>query len=243
MSDEINENVDVALEELFSKSKSVEDLVVTLPSKGKGYKTTKQNITLRPMTYDDEKFLAQNNTDNLVDLMLSRCVDNIDIDELYLEDKLFLYYKLRECSFGSQAKVTTDCTFCDTINTLEIDLSMLNVDYADDDFCDPQEFILPILQQPILLKKIRSYNFEYTNDPDILLNNLWRFIEKLGEYEDSVIIAKAIKKLSSADVRFILTNIKTNSFGLDTRAKYLCSNCNKENIAQVGLSFDFFMMS
>jgi len=61
--------------------------------------------------------------------------------------------------------------------------------------------------------------------------------------EDTVVISKAIKKLSSADIRTITNKINESEFGLDTRAKYVCNSCRKEDIATVGLSLDFFMMS
>ena len=243
MSDEIKRTVEESLEEIFYKVSEVDTFEVTLPSLGKGYKNTKKVLTIRPMTFEDEKYIATHPTKNILEDLLDRCVVDVDKDELYLEDKLFLYYKIRECSFGSSAKVTTSCSFCDTVNELEIDLTQLQVDYAPEEFTNPREVFLPTLQKTILLLKLQSFNQDYAKTQDQLLDNLWRFIPKMDTCEDPVVISKAIKKLSSADIRTITNKINDSDFGLDTRAKYVCNSCRKEDIATVGLSLDFFMMS
>lgn len=243
MSDENNIGLGSALEDIFSSSIQMDTFEVKLPSLGKGYSNTKKVVKIRPMTFDDEKFISTHSTDNLLDDLLIRCVTGIDLDELYLEDKLYLYYKLRECSFGSEAKISSDCRHCGITNDLEVDLSQLHIDYADDDFENPKKVILPVLQKTAMVLKIQQHNQQYTQTQTILLDNLWRFIVKLGDCEDPVILSKAIKKLSSADIRTIVTNINNSEFGINTNVKFMCNSCRKESLATVGLSFDFFTMS
>lgn len=243
MTDTINKNVEDALDDIFASSKAFDSIEVELPSKAKGYKRTKNIVTIRAMTFEDEKHIATYNGDSLIDSLIERCIDKVDIDELYLEDKLFLYYKLRECSFGSLAKITAICNSCNVENDLEIDLSKLSINYAKDDFTDPKEVFLPNLNKKVMVNKVRAYHQEYTSTPDKLLNNLWRFVVKIGEHKDPVVLSKAVKRFSSADLRILMKSINSTDFGLDTRAKYSCNKCNSKNVAVVGLTLDFFMMS
>ena len=77
----------------------------------------------------------------------------------------------------------------------------------------------------------------------MLLDNLWRFVKKIDTYEDPVIIGQVIKKLPSADIRTLMSQISSQTFGIDNRAKFICNKCKKENVANVGLTFDFFTQS
>lgn len=236
-----DKNIEDVLDDIFSNVVNISELQVTLPSLAKGYVTTKKVVTIRPMTFDDEKFIANYPGKTVLDELLVRCISDIDIEELYLEDKLYLYYKLRECSFGSSAKVSSVCKACGTTNDLDIDLSQLTINYANDDFKNPKEITLPSLQKVVTVNKIRAGDQEYTKNQDILLDNLWRFIKKVDEYEDPIVISKVVKKLPSADIRVLISSINNTDFGLDTRAKYICNSCKNENVAMVGLTLDFFM--
>ena len=243
MLDENNMSIDSALESMFSSSIQMNDIEVTLPSLAKGYTNTTKVLSIRPMTFEDEKFISSHSTDNLLDALLLRCVSDFDLEELYLEDKLFLYYKLRECSFGSDAKISSPCQSCNVLNDLEVDLSKLNIDYAGDDFENPKEVMLPVLQKTAKVLKIQAYNQQYSQTQTALLDNLWRFVPEIGDCEDPIIIAKAVKKLSSADIRILVSTINTTDFGLNTDVKFICNSCRKESLAAVGLSFDFFTRS
>ena len=235
--------IEEALEDLFSSSDQKFEVQVDLPSRAKGYVKTQSSIKIRSMTYEDEKFIASYSGGALLDDLIARCVIDVDLDELYLEDKLFLYFKLREVSFGSMAKMEASCNFCGFSNELEIDLSKLKVDYAEEDFEDPKEIMLPGLKKVAFVSKMRSHLQKYSVNDTELLENLWRFIKKIGEYEDPVVLSKAVKKLSSVDVRVIMAHINNQSFGLDSRAKFICNKCRKENTASIGLNLDFFTVS
>jgi hypothetical protein len=219
MSDENNINVEEALKDLFSEMSDKDTFEVTIPSLGKGYKTTNKVVSIRAMNFDDEKFIASHSGKTILDDLIERCVSDVDMDELYLEDKLFLYYKIREYSFGSVTKLISKCEACGQENDLEIDLSQLNIDYASDDFENPRTIKLPMLKRDAVVHKLQASNQDYAKTPEQLLENLWRFIDQIGKYKDKVLIAKVIKKLSSADIRSITSSINQIDFGLDTRAK------------------------
>ena len=232
-----------AFDDIFSLVEDKYSISLELPSKGIGYNHTKGLVNIRTMTFEDEKFIASYTGDSILDDLIKRCVSDVDLDELYLEDKLFLYYKMREQSFGSFIKTNASCRHCGTLNNLEIDMSKLNITYADDNFKDPIEVTLPTLKKTVVVKKMRSDLQRYAVNDSMLLDNLWRFVIKIDSYTDGVLISKVIKKLSSSDIRFIMSQINKTSFGIDTKAKFICNKCSKENISDVGLGFDFFTVS
>jgi len=237
-----NINVEEALESLFSEY-NPEMVEVELPSRGKGYLTTKSIVGIRPMNYEDEKFIASYSGTTLMDDLITRCSSTVDLEELYLEDKLFLYYKLREISFGTNYKLESQCPKCSHVNLLEVDLKQLSIDYVDDTFSNPKKINLPILKKEAEVNKVRNRDQEYITNGEATLNNIWRFVTRIGDVEDPVVISKAVKKLASADLRTLVAAATNTEFGLDNRVRYKCNSCSFDNVASVGLSLDFFTMS
>ena len=244
MSDEIQKTMDEVLDDLFSDSKSNIEQIVELPSKGLGYKDQKSKVTIRTMTFDDEMALSESTPDqDVVNLMISRCVKGVDPDTLYSPDKIFLLFKIRELSYGTSVKLSGPCSNCQSVNNLDVDLSKLEVKYVDDTFTDPKEVFLPDLKKNIYVRIPRSSDSEYLINKKRILDNLWRFVEKIHTYSDPQVISTSIERLSSRDVRIILENLLDDDFGLQNRAKYVCVDCRKENILEVPVSQAFFTVS
>ena len=244
MSDEIKKTIDETLEELFAGSSTKESIIVTLPSKGIGYSTTKSKVSIEALTFDDEKALATTKNKDTLDILIDRCVvGDIDPEELYLEDKLFLYYKIRECSFGSTLKTTGKCMSCGHPNDLELDLGDLPITYAEDTFTNPKEIKLPKLGKMVKVKKATNSTSVYTNNRETLLDNLWRFVTDIDGHKNPKLISKAIKLLSGADIRVIVDTIQETEFGIETGVRYVCNKCNYDNEVQVGITPDFFTVS
>jgi len=194
MSDEINESMEDALDDLFSKSKSSIDQIVELPSRGVGYPGGKSKVTIRTMTFDDEKALSESTPDqDVVNLMLERCVEGIDVDNLYSPDKLFLLFKVRELSFGTSVKVSGPCTNCSVVNHLDVDLTQLNIEYADEDFKDPKNVSLPDLGKTIEIKIPRAQDLASFSTKAKTLESLWRFVKKIDVYSDLKLYLKLSK--------------------------------------------------
>jgi len=244
MSNETKKTIDETLEDLFADSSTKESLSITLPSRGIGYSSTKSKLSIKALTFDDEKALATIKNKDTLDILIDRCVvGDIDPEELYLEDKLFLYYKIRECSFGSTLKTTGKCMSCGQTNDLELDLGDLPITYAEDTFTNPKEIKLPKLGKVVKVKKATSGNSVYTNNRETLLDNLWRFVTDIGGHKNPKLIAKAIKLLSGADIRVIIDSVQATEFGIETGVRYVCNKCNYDNEVQVGITPDFFTVS
>ena len=175
--------------------------------------------------------------------MISRCSEGVDIDSLYSADKIFLLFKLRELSYGSSIKVSRKCDSCKKDNNLDIDMSQLEVIYVDDDFKDPKEVLLPDLDKTISIRLPRSSDIDSLSTKSKILTNLWRFVVKLDKYSDPKIFSAVIKKLSSRDTRKILESLLVDDFGLQNRAKFICSECGSENVVEVPITEAFFTVS
>lgn len=244
MSDEKNNSVDDILDDLFANTKSNVEQVVELPSRGLGYPGKKGKVTIRTMTFEDEIALSEATPDqDVVDLMLTRCVSDIDPDILYAPDRIFLLFKIRELSYGNSIKLSGPCTECTATNHLDIDLSKLEVVYVDDSFKDPKHITLPDMKKKIQIRIPRASDNPYLLNKKKILDNLWRFIVKLDKYVDPKIISSALERMSSKDIRVIIESLLEGEFGLQNKARYICSDCRAENILEVPLSQAFFTVS
>ena len=103
--------------------------------------------------------------------------------------------------------------------------------------------MLPDLEKEICVRTPRSSDNEYLLNKNKILDNLWRFVPKLDKYTESRIICAALEKMSSRDIRCIINELTQEEYGLQTRAKYICSECRSENILEVPLSEAFFTLS
>ena len=135
-----------------TKQKIIDDLLknlppetaveVSLPSECRVYNLPDPTamITLRPMTFEDEKALVSAaKGQDPINIILGRCCTNLNIAELLPMDKLYLIMKLREISYGDDYNTLIVCPKCKAENPMKILLSQLNVNPVPDDFFDPFE--------------------------------------------------------------------------------------------------------
>ncbi len=133
------------VDELLKELPSDAAIEVELPSENKLYTLEDKDmpITLRPMTFEDEKHLVSAKTDDdPINLILQRCVSNIKVPDLLPMDKLYLIMKLRELSYGDEYNTLLICQHCKAENPTTVKLSTLNVNPVPDDFSDPIEIHL-----------------------------------------------------------------------------------------------------
>lgn len=231
------------IEELLKAAPPSTAVEVDLPSECKVYKLDDPElpVTIRPMTFEDEKSLvsaAKSNQDP-VNLILQKCVSNIKIQDLLPMDKLYLIMKLREISYGDDYKTLLICTHCKSENPSTIKLSQLNVNPVPDDFCDPIELELPEIKKKVKIKLPRVRDEKILENSESALDQLWRFVQELGGYTDKSIIAGVVNKLPIRDVRTILNAIKSD-YGVDTKIKFICKDCGGVSIVDLPIDRNFF---
>jgi len=218
---------------------------IEVPSKGKFYGSNfdETKVSVRPMSFEDEKAIITAQNDPSIDganLLLSRCVEGIDVETLLLMDKLFLILKIRELSYGSEYKVMALCSKCNSENNLSIELDKLINISIPDDFEDPQEVDLPKIRKTCRVRMPRVTDENYLANPDKTLDQLWRFVPEIGGSRDKGVIAKVIKRLPISDLHTIINAVSNTEYGIQTDVKFVCSNCNEHNAIALPITPNFF---
>ena len=215
---------------------------VELPSENRVYDLDDPDlpITLRPMTFDDEKSIVSAKKDeDPVNLVLQRCVSNIKIHDLLPMDKLYLIMKLREISYGDDYNTLIICPHCSAENPTTIKLSQLNVNPVPDDFEDPTTVMLPSLKREAKIRLPRVRDEKVFTDAAGALDQLWRFVVEIDGHTDKSVIAAVVDKLPIADARTILNTIKSE-YGVDTKVKFACKDCGGVTVVDLPIDANFF---
>jgi len=234
------------IEELLKSAPPSTAVEVELPSECRVYKLEDQDapVTIRPMTFEDEKSLvsaAKSNQDP-VNLILQKCVSNVKVQDLLPMDKLYLILKLREISYGDEYKTLLICSHCKSENPSTIKLSELNVNPVPDDFCDPIEVDLPDIKKKAKIRLPRVRDEKVLEDSGAVLEQLWRFVQELGGHTDKSIIAGVVNRLPIRDVRTIINAIKSD-YGVETKIKFVCKDCGGVSIVDLPIDRNFFNVS
>jgi hypothetical protein len=238
---ESNSSTNNALDDLFSESSAVENLTVELPSRGIGYRNIPAEVTIKCLTFEDEKYLANiKDSTEVINDLIKRSTNIEDPEELYLFDKMFLLVMLRKASFGEKIKMQTACPICGEENNLEIDIDGLPVEYLEQDFNGLFEVELEDLNKTAKVRLPVSSDQKYMTSKDSILDNLWRFVTDIGGYNQAPIISAAIKKLTSRDIKSLIDVLKVDDYGIQTRAAYMCVQCKSKNKVFIPFTESFF---
>ena len=175
-----------------AKEKIVDDILqdlptdasveINLPSENKVYslEDPAAPITLRPMTFDDEKQIINAKKDqDPVNIILQRCSTNLNISDLLSIDKLYLIMKLREISYGDDYNTLLICSFCKEEMPTTVKLSELNINPVPDDFTDPIEITLPSINKTCKVSLPRVRDEKLLGDIGKTLDEIWRFIKEI----------------------------------------------------------------
>lgn len=236
---------DELLKELFSNAPQSESWQVELPSKGKFYNNF-IGATVNPLTYqDEERILSSKGQGNdLINLLVAACVTGVEISEMLPMDKLYLLMKIREISYGAEYKFTVGCPSCNAEIKSSLDLSdHFTVKDIPDDFEDPREILLPKLGVPAKVRFPRTKDEGYLSDSKLMIKNLYRFIDSIGEHTDSVLISKAVKMMHIQDVKRIIKEINRDEYGIDPKFMFECPSCKYSSVMNIPLGVDFFSVS
>ena len=215
---------------------------VDLPSRGNFYRSGNHTATVKPLDFEGEKALLNVHKSRLdpVDLVISLCVEGIDIEELCVIDKLFLLTKVREVSHGSEVRTTFACPSCAHENSIAFDLGVLSVNYVPEDMKEPIEVHLPKINKQSEVRLLRVRDSKYIKTSEDILDNLWRFVLSIDGTTDEEIIAQVIRQLPSQDRKAIIEAVFGTEYGLETKIKVECEACERVNIIDLPIAEDFF---
>ena len=233
-----------AIDDILKEMPANEAIELDLPSKNRFYnlKEPGKPITLRPMTFADEKSMLSKNTGNLdiINKLLARCLENVDVGQLLQIDKLYILMKLREISYGPEYTVSINCSKCKSENKVNFQLDTFNVRYADDNLTDPRTVHLPVLKKDVVVRLPRVTDEKYFANTEQSLVNLWRFVEKIDKYDSKPVISKVIPQLPIKDAHTLLEAIGCNDYGIDTNVRFDCAYCDNVESMELPITADFF---
>ncbi len=229
------------LAEIFENLPSDTPTEVKLPSGCKFYPGGGP-VTVRPLKYEDEKAAALSRVKgrHVLNFILNRCTEGIEIPDLLTIDKMVLMLKLREISFGSELIMDTECPSCEGETKITFDLSKLPIKELPPDAEDPQPIMLPILKKEMVIKRPRVKDEEYLGSETAAFQNLWRFIESVHGHTSAAIIQQVLERLPSKDARLIIKTLSGSNAGIDTTVNFECGGCGHKSIVEVPITEDFF---
>jgi hypothetical protein len=232
------------IDSILKNMPTSDEVEVLLPSKNKFYSLIDPSkpITLRPMTFEDERAMMSNKNVNIdvLNTLLSRCVSNIQIGSLLQIDKLFLVMKLRELSYGDDYNASINCNGCKKDNSVVFTLSNLPITYLEDDATDPILVKLPVLDKEVKIKMPRIQDEEYFSNADYTIKNLWRFVEEIDGHSEKSVISKIIPQLPLKDAHVLLESLSGQKYGVETKVRFVCNYCSHNEVMELPITPDFF---
>lgn len=233
------------IDDILKNAPSQEEVPMDLPSKNRFYtlQDPTKPITLRPMTFEDERKMTSNKNVNIdvLNILLGRCVSNIDVGSLLQMDKLFLIMKLREISYGEEYQASVSCTNCKRDNEVKFTLNKLPVRYVEEDVTDPLTIDLPILKKTIKVRLPRVADEGYFTNTNHAVNNLWRFVEEIDGHDEKSVISKIIPQLPLQDAHALFAAMSTDNYGVDTKVRFSCNYCEHSEVMELPITADFFI--
>tara|TARA_R110000822_G_scaffold31902_3_gene91998 strand:+ start:40 stop:819 length:780 start_codon:yes stop_codon:yes gene_type:complete len=232
------------IDDILGNAPSQEEVAINLPSKNRFYtlKDPSKPISLRPMTFEDERKMMSNKNVNIdvLNVLLGRCVSNIEVGSLLQMDKLFLIMKLREISYGEEYAANITCNGCKRENEVKFELNQLPVNFIGDELSDPMTVELPILKKSIKVKLPRVADEGYFTNTDHAVNNLWRFVEEIDGHSEKSVIAKVIPQLPLQDAHALFGAMSAEEYGVDTNVRFACNYCSHTEVMELPITADFF---
>jgi len=232
------------IDNILKNMPSTEQVEVDLPSKNKFYtlKDPAKKISVRPMTFEDEREMMSNKNGgaDVLNMLLTRCVDNIDVGSLLQMDKLYLVMKLREISYGDEYSASITCSNCKKQNQVKFSLSNMPVRYVEDDITNPVTLHLPVLDKEVKVELPRVRDENYFSNPEKAIANLWRFVTSIDNCEAKTVISKVIPQLPLKDAHVLLGAMGANEYGLDTQVRFDCNYCSHSEVMELPITADFF---
>jgi len=237
-------NDQAILKELLGNLPSNDEVEVELPSRNKFYNLVDpaKPITLRPMTFEDEKSMMSNKNPNVdaINSLLARCVGNINISHILQLDKMYLIMKLREISYGDDYSAVIGCPGCRKESNVKFKLSQLLVNYLDSDSTNPVDVHLPVLDKNVKVRLPRIEDERYFQSSELATANMWRFVEEIEGHTSKTIISQVVQQLPLKDAHAVLNALGAVDIGVDTNVRFVCSFCSHSEVMELPITADFF---
>lgn len=223
-----------------------------LPSRGKYYGSDLHARKLSAIEMKDLSKITVNNFKQSFNRAIAAGISGIDVDDIKLNDRLWLVYYLRSITFSDiPMRVLGKCKECGEPSWHEYRLKDLDVTYADTDL-DP-EVELPngdkLSVDFITIgdeKEIESMKsdpaFVESLDTDVM--TIAAHVKKINGESVSIYEAYAYfsrGKGSAVDYSKLISHLRKYTFGARPSATYQCPSCKSKMTVDIPLGPEFFL--
>tara|TARA_R110002110_G_scaffold415267_1_gene648999 strand:- start:2766 stop:3629 length:864 start_codon:yes stop_codon:yes gene_type:complete len=241
----VDKGVEEALEKLLQNVRNkMAWSEVKLPSQGLLYPNNETSIRIRPFTFEDERLLksqaSQDNPETILESLLRNCTEGIDVTTLTPHDKVYVLFCLRGISYGDNYPISHDCVNCKVTSNLDMSIKSLETTPLKR---EDMVFTLPDSLMEAEIKLPRGQDEHLWNTPESLMANMHMFVYRVGEIMDKTIIEAFIHKTTVRDIDTLRTRIFTPEYGMENHFFYNCKGCNHKNKVDIALNESFFTAS
>jgi hypothetical protein len=241
------QDIEAIVKSIVGDVKKEDFIEVDLTSKCYSYKFTDggNKVKIRPMSFSDERIILSNinGKDSAISKLMSLCVLNINPNNLFIFDKLFLLLKIREISFGDEYSSSVSCENCKKDNQISIKIPNLLINYVEDNFVDPKDITLPVSKKIAKVRSPRVYDEQYLSTFDKTSSNLWRFVTSIDGQTNPVVIGKVIDRIHIKDANTLLKTVTNPPYGVVPSVRMECSECSHVSTLGLPIGPDFFIGS
>lgn len=241
---------------------------ITLPSKGAfNPEIPRGELVQRCMMVKDQKYLSGSNqsASSAIHQLLQNTTtspEEFDIMKLTLPDTLYMLFKLRILSYGSEYRFRTRCPECGKKIEVKVDLSQVPVEVLDDDFEDKLVVELPHSKDKVYTKMLTNQDIEEVNreikrrkkrnseDESDYILRIVRSIDKVilaepnkdgkKELKSLLEIERYISNLTDLDASTIIACRDSVVYGVEPMIDYVCPECGEDIELSIQFSSEFF---
>lgn len=197
-----------------------------LPTRGQFYNPN-AIIKLRNLSVMEVKFLATYQpalATEICNEILSKCLilENIKLEDIYLPDRMYLVFWIRNNSFtsrnGYKLKIK-QCEHCKQEYDATITLEQFNIKYLDNNFVDTIYLPDTNIQLPIAIPKF----YESLNKPQDEIDTVAMYINSTNTFADKKLF---VENLSALDYSVLYNHLALNSCGFQEMFEIVCPHCN-----------------
>ena len=104
-------------------------------------------------------------------------------------------------------------------------------------------FSLARIGKKIKVRIPRVYDEPYMSKGSIMMDNLWRWVVEMDGNSKNTVISKVIPQLPSADIHTIVSILTNQTYGIETRARFICDSCDSVNDIAIPITENFFSVN
>lgn len=209
-----------------------------LPTRGMFYpKDTK--IKMRSMSVLDVKFLATYRPELATEVcneLLFKCsyLENIKLEDLYLPDRIYLIFWIRNNSFTNGSSYVFDiksCQHCTKPYKAEVRLSDFKIKYLDDMYANTVYLSDFNVTMPLTIPKFSDSLYKPKNEFEEMA--LW--LDLNIDYKEK---CKIVENMSGLDYASLYNTVTNNFCGFEDEFQIYCPHCGGATPVKVSLTDD-----